>query len=155
MNLTSLTESKLFKGIIAGIGFFVILLLVFEAGEIVGSREANFSYRWSENYQRNFAGGSAGNPDLGRGGFLMSGGIFGSVIKTASSSLIVQDRDDAEKVITISSGTVIRRFRDSISVGDLQENDPVVIIGSPNNSGQIEAKLIRVLPSPPPPSNIQ
>ncbi len=144
-------QSKMFKRILIGIGVIIVLLLVFKAGEIVGFRKAGFSYQWGENYYRNFAGPRPGFPmDIGGRDFLMGHGIFGSIIEITSSTLVVQDRDGAEKVILLSKDTVIKSFLDTISASDLKVNDNIVVIGSPNDTSQIEAKLIRVVPPPSP-----
>ena len=51
---------------------------------------------------------------------------------------------DAEKTIIVNGKTVIRKFRDALKSADLKVNDSVVVVGDPNEEGQIEAKLIRV-----------
>ena len=40
-------------------------------------------------------------------------------------------------------------MKNIISSNELKEGLDVMVIGSPNSSGQIEAKLIRVVPAPP------
>ncbi len=142
-------QSKNFKRILIGIGILIVLLLVFKAGEFVGFRKANFSYRWGENYYRSFAGPRRGFPgDLDGNDFLSGNGTFGSVLKVASGSLAIQSREGAENVILLTNNTSIKRFRETIPVSDLKTGDSIIVIGSPNNAGQIEAELIRVLPQP-------
>jgi len=142
-------QSKTFRRVLWGIGIAIILLAAFKAGEFVGFRKASFSYRWGENYYRSFTGPRGGFfGELGGRDFMMGHGTSGTIVKVATSTLVVQDRDNAEKVILITKNTVVNRFRDTIPASDLKENDNVVIIGSPNDAGQIEAKLIRVLPPP-------
>jgi hypothetical protein len=46
------------------------------------------------------------------------------------------------------SDTEIRRFKDVIQLNDLKVNEPIVVIGEPNDSGQIIAKFIRMMPFP-------
>jgi hypothetical protein len=147
INFKALAQSKKFKSVIWLAGIIVVLLLAFKAGEFIGFRRAEFSYRWGENYYRNLTGPRPG-PDRGLNDrdFMMGHGTFGSIVKAASSTLVIQGRDGAEKVILIMPQTVVRRFQDNISVGDLKVDDNVVIIGTPNNAGQIEARLIRVMP---------
>lgn len=147
MNSKDFFGSKMVTKILIGTGALVVLLMVFEAGEAVGFRKATFSYRWGDNYYRNFAGQRRGRTEgFGRRDFLTGSGISGTIIKAETSTLIVHDRDGVEKGIVISPQTAIRRFRDQIQVADLKEGDSVVIIGSPNANGQVEAKLIRVMP---------
>lgn len=143
---------KLFRTVILGIGLLLIIFLAFGAGVFVGYRKAKFSYAWGENYDRNFGGPHHGifgiihERGLG-GGFMNAHGTSGSVLSVASSTLTVSGRDGAEKIILVSSSTAIRAGSSNLSIADLKINDSVVVVGSPNNQGQIEARLIRVLPS--------
>lgn len=156
MNFNQFFRSKIFKIILLTIGLLIIILLIFQAGMLVGFKKAGFSYRWGENYHRNFAGP--------RGGFLRgfadkdfieAHGVFGSIIKIDGSTLVIKGERDIEKIILLKDDTVIKYFQDTIKPGDLKVDDHIVVIGSPNEAGQIEAKLIRVLPPPssgmPPP----
>jgi hypothetical protein len=149
MDFNKYLQSKTFKGALVAIGALSVLLFVFKAGEFVGYGKANFSYRWGENYHRNFAGprnGFLGNFGRGFGDkdFINAHGTFGTIIKIDGSTLVVKGRDDVEKIILISDQTIITRRRETIKSNDLKVDDRVVIIGSPNEQGQIEAKLIRV-----------
>ena len=161
MDIKSFLCSRVFKNCIIGLGLFIVLLLVFKAGELVGFKKAGFSYALGENYYRSFAGPRRGIPmDFEGRDFLMGHGTAGSVIKVSTSTLFIKDRDGTEKVIIMDADAEIRRFREEIAPGDIKINDQVVVIGSPNDAGQIEAKLIRVLPPPPfpfppPPSSTQ
>ena len=150
MDLRSVAKSKTFLLALWIIGALVIVFAVFEAGEFVGYRKAEFSYQWGEAYYRGFGGRMGGPPMMsgaGDGDFMMGHGLFGMVLRASSSSLVMQDRDETEKVILLAPDTVIRRFRETIAPTDLEPNDRIVVIGAPNASGQIEAKLIRVMPS--------
>ena len=143
------------KWIIIGLVSFTALVLVFGAGVKVGALKARYSYRWAENYHKNFAGPRGGFFDNFRRGFddddfIEAHGVFGSVIKidTSTSSgqatLIVKGKDNVEKTILIFDKTTISNRRDVIKFDGLKIDDQVVIIGSPNEQGQIEAKFIRV-----------
>lgn len=150
MDFNKLFQSKSFKVGLIVLGAFIVLLLVFKAGVFVGYKKAQFSYRWGENYHRNFAGPRGGffgdfGRDFGdRGDFINAHGTFGSVIKVDGNTIIVKDKDNVEKTVLISDNTVINKSRETIKVSDLKVDDSIVIIGSPNEQGQIEAKLIRV-----------
>lgn len=149
MDFNKLFQSKKFKIALVAIGALIVLLLVFKAGEFVGYRKARFSYKWGENYNRNFAGprsGFFGNFGLSFGDkdYINAHGTFGSIIKIDGSTLIVKGSDNVEKTILISDTTTITSRRETIKAGDLKIDDRVVVIGSPNEQGQIEAKLIRV-----------
>lgn len=136
------------KWIIIGLAGFVVLVLVFGAGVKVGTVKARYSYRWAENYHRNFAGPRdgffsdwKGSP---RGEFINAHGVFGSIIKIDGNTIITKGRDDVEKTILVSDKTIIQKGRETVKLSDLKADESVVIIGSPNEEGQIEAKLIRV-----------
>jgi len=154
MNLKSFFQSKTFKRILWGIGGLIVLLFVFRAGMIVGFKKASFSYQWGENYHRNFAGPRAGffgdfmGGDFGKD-FIDAHGVFGQIIKIDGSTLVIKGANEAEKIILLKDDTAVRRLRETIKPGDLKVDDNIVVIGSPNNAGQIEAKLIRVLPASP------
>jgi len=86
--------------------------------------------------------------------FLDSNGTFGQIMKVSTSTLIVKSAGDVEKIILIDGKTTIRNLKETVNSADLKIDDNVVIIGEPNDVGQIKAKLIRIMPAsplPPPP----
>jgi RNase P/RNase MRP subunit p29 len=153
-------QSKTFQGIIFGVLGVACLLVVFKAGTIVGAKKADFSCRWSDNYHKNFAGPAKGFGEFFKGfgdnDFIESNGIFGEVIKTENNTLIIKGRDAMEKIVVLNEETVIKSMRETIGTEEIKINDQVIIIGEPNDQGQIEAKLVRIMPpmptknSPPP-----
>jgi hypothetical protein len=144
-------ESKIFKIILWGILGFIVLLIVFKAGMAVGFKKASFSYKWGENYHRNFGGPKKGFlEDFSGRDFLEGYGTFGQIIKIDDLTLVIDGRGDMEKIILIKEDTVIKRFRDNIKLSDLKVDDYVTVIGEPNEEGQIQAKLIRLSPPRPP-----
>jgi hypothetical protein len=137
------------KWIIMGLAGFVIIVLLFGAGVFVGGMKARFSYRWAESYHKNFAGPRGGFFGDWRtlpppGDFIESHGTFGEIIKINDSDLIVKGQGDVEKVILITKDTTIERGRETLKKEELKVGDSVVVIGSPNEQGQIEAKLLRL-----------
>ncbi len=143
-------HSKAFKGILCGIAGLIILLLVFGLGVVVGIKKANFSYRWGENYHRNFGGPRNSFIQNFPGRDLIEpNGVYGQIIKIELPNLIINGSNNTEKIVVLKNDTVVRRLSETISPNDLKTDDYVTIIGSPNDAGQIEAKLIRIMPSPP------
>jgi hypothetical protein len=141
------------KWIIVGLLAIVVLVLVFGLGVFVGEKKAKFSYHWAENYHRMFAGPKAGflgslrmPPFPPFDEFIEGHGTFGEIIKIEGNNLVVKGRGSVEKVIVVTEKTVIKSGREDIKFSDLKIGDMIVIIGSPNDKGQIEAKLIRVFP---------
>ena len=145
--MSNFFQSKKFQIITWGVAGAIILLLAFHAGVIVGYKKASFSYRWGENYHRNFGGPRGGfSSNFFDKDFIESHGTFGQIIKIDGTTLVVKGRDNAEKIIVVKNDTTIRKQRDPVSINNLMVNDYIVIIGAPNNQGQIEATFIRILP---------
>jgi hypothetical protein len=138
------------KWIITGLAGFVIIVLIFGAGIFVGGMKARFSYRWAESYHKNFAGPRAGffgdwqKLPLPPDDFIESHGTFGEIIKINDSDFVIKGQGDVEKVIIITKDTVIKKGMTTIKTEELKVGNQVVVIGSPNEEGQIEAKLIRL-----------
>ena len=150
MDINKILQSKIFAGIIIVVIALIILLLGFKLGTVVGIRKADFSCRWSDNYHQNFGGPQKGFlQGLGDRDFIEANGTFGQIIKIDGSTLVIKGRQNIEKIVLVSGTTVLRNFQGTIKIGDLKVDDLVIIIGEPNVSGQIEAKLIRVMPPLP------
>jgi hypothetical protein len=132
-------------------GALVISTLIFQAGVFVGFHKASFGRDWGENYGRNF-GMMRGDMGPIRGGiinpenFPNGNGAVGKIIKIELPTIIVQDKDGTEKIVLIKDDTSIRSMREDITKDKLKIDDAIVVVGSPNNKGQIEAKLIRLMP---------
>ena len=131
---------------LAGIGALILALLIFQAGMFVGYRKAKFSYRMGDNFHRTFGERKGG---FARDDFPGGHGTIGKIIKIDLPTLIIEDRDNVEKIIIIKDDTAVRRFRESVKSSDLKTDDYVVVIGAPNTESQIEARLIRIVPAPP------
>lgn len=148
MNVQTLFASKVFKISLFAIAGIIFLSLAFALGMFVGYQKARFSYRWGEQYHRNFGGPRGGffrDFDNGRD-YINAHGIFGAILKIDGSMLVVKDAQNTEKLVLISSETAIEKGKQNITLTDLKINDKVTIIGSPNAQGQVDAKLIRVFP---------
>ncbi len=138
------------KWTIIGLAAFVIFILIFGVGMFVGGMKARFSYQWAESYHKNFAGPRGGFLGDWRqlpfppGDFIESHGTFGEIIQINDSDFVIKGKGDLEKIIVIKENTILEKGRMAIKKDDLKVGDQVVIIGSPNEQGQIEAKLIRI-----------
>jgi len=143
-------QRDILKWVIIGLISFAAVVLIFGAGIIVGGMKARFSYRWAESYHKNFAGPGSGfigewkTPIPFPGDFIEGHGTFGEIIAINDSDLVVKGRGDAEKIVLIAQDTIIQKGKDTIKKEELKVGDRIVIIGSPTEEGQIEAKLIRV-----------
>ena len=138
------------KWIIVGVAGFIVVALIFGVGMFVGGMKAKFSYRWAENYHENFAGPRGGFLGDWRqlppfsGDFIESHGAFGEIIQINDSDFVIKGQSDLEKIIVIKEDTILEKGRMAIKKDDLKVGDQVVVIGSPNEQGQIEAKFIRI-----------
>jgi len=160
MNFKNFFQSKLFKALAIGCGafiiFLIIALLIFKLGTLVGFKKAGFSYKWGENYHKNFGGPRGGFfGDFFDQDFIEAYGTFGQIIKIDGSTLVVKGRDNVEKIVLVKDNTTIKRLGETIKLSDLKVDDYIVVIGDPNEAGQIEAKFIRVMPSPPKQSSMR
>ncbi|MBP6858248.1 MAG: hypothetical protein KBC33_00235 [Candidatus Pacebacteria bacterium] len=148
-SLQSAKTSSIIRVMIA----LFVLIVVFWMGVTVGWRKAEFSYRFSDNYYRSFGGherspiGKIGMPDPDD---LINGhGAVGKVISVNLPTVIVSDANGVEKSIRITNDTVVRSGRGGIASTTITDHDFIVVIGNPDTTGLITAKLIRVMPPPP------
>lgn len=131
--------------------WLVVLLLAFKLGVSLGKRQAEFTCQWSENYHRNFGGPPPGGflQLLDRDDQVQAHGVFGTVIQAATGSLIVKQNDGVEKVVLVGDDTVIQLLRQRVPLSEVHVNEWAVVLGEPNDQGQIQATFIRLLPPPP------
>ncbi len=93
-------------------------------------------------------GGGSMNAGINNNYFPNAHGATGKILKLEAPNIIVEGRDNIEKVILINDKTKIQEGKMTVGSDDLRADDFVVVIGNPNNQGVIEAKLIRIVPSP-------
>lgn len=155
-NLKEFTQSKSFQGILIGIIISIIVLLIFQAGVMVGQHKARFGDRMGEHFERNFVGmeGREGFPPnliFGFDEMLPPGGhgAVGQVINVTLPTFVIAGPDNLERTILITDETVIRQFRDELQKENIEAGKFVVVLGEPNDKGETEARLIRFLPPPP------
>ena len=151
LQIKKVFQSQGFARVLKIIAGIFVLLLIFGTGVRVGFRKANFSYRWGENYHRNFGGPRHGwfhGLDADEHEFMNAHGTAGSILQVdvSGGTLVVKGKDNTERTILISAQTVIQKNRVAQQIADLKADDRIVVIGTPNAQGQIEAKFIRVFP---------
>lgn len=138
------------KWVITGVLAVAVVVLAFGAGIWVGQERARFSFRWAEDYHRNFGGPKNGFFGNFPGEEFTGGhGIFGSIIKIDGNTLIVKDQRNTENTVNVFDNTIIVDRTKNLKLSDLKVDQNIVVIGSPNSESQIDAKLIRILPPPP------
>jgi hypothetical protein len=130
----------------------LVVLVAFGLGIIVGYRRAIFASGWGENYYHNFYGmptGSGFTVGIGPGAPPFNPhGVVGDVIDIGTSTLSVKDVDGDEQSIFVATATPIREMNNTISFTAIEVGDHVTIIGEPNDTGQVEARFIRVFTVP-------
>jgi hypothetical protein len=161
-NCTCFQSGKAKVLIVASIASGIIILMLgsFATGIAVGTRKAKFSSDWGKNYERNFMVPRPGEMGPGgeRGGmmgmmrdfegrdFRNAHGLAGAIISIADNNIIVKDKDNKENTVTVTDKTIIKNGRDDIKIGDLKQDDQIVVMGNPGDDGVINANLIRVFP---------
>lgn len=152
VDLKDIHKSKTVRGVVIGLGVIVLVLGIFKLGQVSGFQKARFSERFGNNFNRNFI-------DPREGGFFKNfsdrkgppggHGAVGKIVSIQLPFIVVAEPDNIEKTIVISDSTEVLKYRDDITTTDLKVGDFIVVLGTPNDNGQIEAKLIRTLPPPP------
>ena len=127
---------------------FILLLLVFQAGEYIGYRRAGFAGRLGENYYRTLGGGRHRNLF----GTLFSDlpgdhSALGRIVAANTNTLVIAGTDNVEKTILLNPQTIIRQWQNNLTANDLKVGQTVIVLGEPNNQAQIVARLIRVIPN--------
>ena len=130
------------------IGGLFVLSAILQLGIFIGYHKATFARDWSDSYGRNFG---MERPDsfrgMMRGGLPMPHGSVGKILTVTLPTFVIEDKDGTEKTIIVSDTTILREGPNTASSSTLHADDFVVILGEPNTEGQIEAKLIRIMPS--------
>ncbi len=131
------------------IGIILLMIVSFQFGVFVGFGKASFNFRNGERYFLEM-NGRRDDPMMGlkRDDFQNTHGTIGKIIRISPDVLIVLDKEQKEKTISISTSTVIKKFREDIKAVDLKIDDFIAVIGSPEENGFVGAKLIRVMPDP-------
>jgi hypothetical protein len=153
MNKDSLKEffrSKVFAGILAGVGITLIAVFLFEAGVTVGYHEATFSERWGANYGKNFGvSNDAMHGALPDGNLPTPDGTLGKILSispaSGTSTMIIASAQKPEQKVLIDADTIIRSHEDTLTAASLTVGESVVVLGTPDEQGEIEAKLVRVV----------
>jgi hypothetical protein len=156
MNINKFLQSEKYSKLITTLGILLAVLVIFGAGVFVGYRKADFSYRWSDNYYRDFGGphspfAPTGTSDADDNAPTPHG-AFGTVIGVNLPNFAVKGPNEAEKVIVIGPQTVIRSMHNLGTTTDIKMGQSVIIIGEPDDQGQINASFVRIMPPPPPSS---
>lgn len=154
--MSEFIKSKVLMWVLVCLAGIAVLAGVFQLGVSIGERKAQHFNRWNENYARNF--GPQGMMGPGWGWEMMKGpqpfgqpmlpgghGVFGKVLSTDGDKFVIQGQDNVEQSVLVTSSTAIRIGNSAATIGDIKADQDVSVFGRPNDQGQIEAKLIRLM----------
>jgi len=82
-------------------------------------------------------------------GFRNAHGLSGSIISITDSNIVIKDRDNKENTVAVSDKTTIKKHREDLKLSDLKQGDEVVVVGSPDDNGVVNADLVRVFNNQP------
>ncbi len=145
MNVDNFLKSKVLHVTLYMLGGLFLLVLVFHAGQIIGFRKAELSLgllggrgvygRMDQQFLHEFAEREIVN----------SHGVSGVVVSVAEPFFIMQSSSGLEREVSVSGATIIRRGPSSITLQEVQPMNRVVVLGSTEDTGTLEAKFIRIL----------
>ncbi len=145
MKLDNLFQSKKFKIGLLSLGGLIVLLLVFQLGVFVGFNKARWSFKWGDNYHKNFGGPKDGFlRDFQGKDFIGGHGTPGSVVEVDGNKIIIKDPRGVEKIVVITDKTTLKKGMTDFKVSDLKVEDRLVVLGTPRDDGSIEAQLVRI-----------
>ncbi len=131
-------------------GIVLVAVGSFALGFSAGLHKARFSYRFGENYERNFM--MAERQEMKEkvmkkmdGKLFRSGhGVAGEILSVAEGSVIVNGPEGQENSVVVSGATVIKKGGEKASLADLTVGERIVVLGKPSDDGVIQADLVRV-----------
>lgn len=144
---TNPIKSRSFRVVVTALLVVLVAAVIFQAGMFVGYRRATFSYHWNEMYTRGpgdphsvyapFMGDDMNpNPD----------GASGEIVSVHLPEIMIKAPSQNEKVVIISPDTIIRRMRAMGSSSDLTSGTQVIVVGKPDDQGDIRASFVRIFP---------
>jgi len=139
-------KSKYFNKVILLMVFLIWTGLVFQLGMLVGFSKASFFFKYSDNYYKNIKGKPSMPLGFQDNDLPRSHGAIGKILQVTFPNLVIEDNDGLEKIVILNNGTIIKKLGQIASTSDITANDYAIVIGSPNDRSEINAKLIRILP---------
>ncbi|MES2409769.1 MAG: hypothetical protein V4509_05740 [Patescibacteria group bacterium] len=144
--MSQVSKSKYFNQSLIAIGLVIWTGLILQLGMFIGYQKASYFFKYGDNYYKNLRGGRPMPMGLNDDDLPRSHGAIGRVIQVTLPTFIVEDEDGMEKIISTNDRTIVRNVEMLASTSKISQNDMVVVVGSPNEKSEIEAKLIRILP---------
>lgn len=142
-------------------GVILVAVASFALGFSAGIHKARFSYRFGENYERNFV--NTERQEMKEkmlrkmdGKLFRSGhGVAGQIVSVTDGLIVVNGPAGQENGVAVTAETIVMRGGDRISAAELKSGEKIVVLGKPNgDDGTIKADLIRVLGPAAGPSDV-
>jgi hypothetical protein len=150
MNPKPTFPSNSISKLVIALLIILIILVVFQAGFMVGYHKGVFSSNLDRNYMRGPNDPrSFFEPFMHEGDDVNPHGAVGEIVSMNLPVIMIKGPRMAEEVILVNSNTTVRNFRQTASTSDLSIGKSVIVIGEPNERGEIEASLVRIIPAPP------
>ncbi|MEA2715399.1 MAG: hypothetical protein QOG91_427 [Candidatus Parcubacteria bacterium] len=140
-------QSSAISKIILLLLVILAILVIFQAGVVVGYRRGVFSYYWNSHYYQGISDpGSVFATFIRHGDDINPHGAVGEIVTAELPIVMIKGPDFSEQMVMVSPTTTIRRMRAAAVPEDLRTGDHVIVVGEPGGQGQIYASFIRVLP---------
>ncbi len=150
MNTQDFFTSPKFGRTVAALGAILVILIIFQAGVLIGYERGTHALNWETDMGRGM-----GDPRSMLAPFMhdtddpSSHGAIGTVVSVHQPLFMVKGASQAERVVVIVPSTLIRRMHTMASTSDILPGTQVVVIGAPGVDGRLQADFIRILPAPP------
>lgn len=133
------------------VGVVLVAVTSFAFGFSAGIRKARFSYRFGENYERNFM--RIDRREMKEkvlkkmdGRLFRSGhGAVGEILSITDRTIALRGPEGQENSIAVTDSTIYNKGGDQVNLEDLTTGDRIVVLGKPSDDGMVVADLIRVL----------
>lgn len=146
--MISSSSSKTISYLIPVLAVLIFLVGAFWIGMAIGERRARHFNGWCDGYRHAFMPLGRGRMPLPSPHLPNAHGVFGRVVSVSNQNIVIQGNDDIEQGVLVTSSTAIRLGDRNATLNDIHTDDQVSVFGVPNSVGQIEARLVRLLPPP-------
>jgi len=149
--MKNILETKTYGKIITILSIILIALIIFSAGIFVGYYKATFSHDLDDVYRQGFnSPNSPFEPFMQGSDDVNPHGIVGQIVSTnLPLSIMIKGGKNAEQIVTLAPETTVRIFHTLATTSDIRVGEQAIVIGTPNDKGEIQASFIRIIPPPP------
>jgi hypothetical protein len=151
--MSTLLQSTTTQRVLIALGALVVLCGTFALGVHIGERRAGYASGWERGYRhmmpigRGFDRRESNVQPMMPPLFPNGHGVFGNVLSVSNDSLVIQGKDGIEQTVLVTTSTTIRVGTETVGIKDIPKDLTKLqasAFGTPNASGQVEARLIRL-----------